>query len=759
MSSLILIVALSSAAFQTPAPAAASGRVSGMIASASTGAPIADVRVVLAVDPSGLGPQAPRSSGIAREVRTGADGRFAIENVPPGQATLTVSTIGYIFVRRRIMVPADGALDVTIPLAEGTGTYEESVTVTPVSETAPAGDVRELSSGALQDLRGVAADDPVRAVQALPGVATGDDFQAEFSVRGSAYRHLGLVIDGVATPLLFHAVRGTEDTGSIAMINTDIVSRAALRTGAHPAKHGNWLGATLEFDLREGSRDRVVVRGAVSGTSASSVVEGPLTRDRRGSWLVSVRKSYVDWLIRKLDSEIDSTIGFVDTQAKLVYDVTPRQQVQLLVLAGTATYRKSAATAANDIARATSTSTLVSAAWRFASERVLATQRLSVVGNRFKNRGLFFQEQARGDTDAIVWRGDVTLPVHTWTVEAGANSERQHTSTVLRNFSTATATVTRVRAERSIDERRTMSGGWMSLGGRVAGVGLTTGLRVSHDTLAGDTYASPWLLAERDIRGTRLQFSASRAVQYSSIDNVAGATTPLSPERAWLLDFGVRRPLSKTFGVSAAAFRRSESDILRRTNENRLVNGARVVESIFPSVASALSGTSRGVDLVLERRTERGPSGWFGYTWAHTRHADRGSGETFDGDFDQRHTVNVYVQQRLSYRLRVSAKFRYGSNFPIVGYFEGTNDALRLSALRNQVRLPAYARLDLGGSRTFAFTSSRLTLFVEVMNVTKRDNYGPSDGADPHEPHGRGFLRATHSLRALGGDSARVLKE
>ena len=88
----------------------------------------------------------------------------------------------------------------------------------------------------------------------------------------------------------------------------------------------------------------------------------------------------------------------------------------------------------------------------------------------------------------------------------------------------------------------------------------------------------------------------------------------------------------------------------------------------------------------------------------------------------------MFLQQRLSHRLRVSARFRYGSNFPIVGYFEGSADALRLAAERNQVRLPAYARLDLSASRTFTYQRSRLTLFVEVMNATNRDNYGPADG-------------------------------
>ena len=115
-------------------------------------------------------------------------------------------------------------------------------------------------------------------MQALPGVATGDDFHAEFSVRGSSFRHVGVVIDGTATPMLLHAVRGADDSGSIAMINTDILSHGALVSGAQPLRHGDWLGATLEFDVREGSRDRLALRAAVSGTAASAVVEGPLGR-------------------------------------------------------------------------------------------------------------------------------------------------------------------------------------------------------------------------------------------------------------------------------------------------------------------------------------------------------------------------------------------------------------------------------------------------------------------------------------------------
>ena len=136
------------------------------------------------------------------------------------------------------------------------------------------------------------------------------------------------------------------------------------------------------------------------------------------------------------------------------------------------------------------------------------------------------------------------------------------------------------------------------------------------------------------------------------------------------------------------------------------------------------------MDAVLERHAAKGPNGWLSYTWAHSSYDDVHTGESFDGDFDQRHTVNVFVEQRVSYRMTVAAKLRYGSNFPIVGYFDGAPpDQMRLGAYRNRVRLPEYLRLDLRASRTFTFDRRRLTLFVEMVNVTGRANYGRTDGS------------------------------
>ena len=702
-------------AVTTDVPADSAGAITGTVIHAQTSAPLADVHV--------------RLIDTGREARTGTDGRFSFADVPSGNATLTFSTIGFIFVRRRVDVTAGATIDVLVPLAEGTGTYETTVTVTPTLDE-PRGNVRELGPGALQDLRGVAADDPIRGVQALPGVATGDDFQSEFSVRGAAFRQTGLVIDGVVTPVLFHAVRGTEDSGSIAMINTDVLGRASLSIGPHPARDGNWLGATLAFDIREGSRTRPAVRGSVSGTSTAVVGEGPIGGHQRGSWLVSARKSYVDWLVRKIDPSIESTIGFSDMQSKVTYDLTRTQQLQFTGIGGNAVYHKPTATAANEILRATSTSAMASVALRSTTSRALFVNRLALATNYFRNTGLKEQEQAVGTSTSWIVRSDITWPVQGWTVEGGVHVDLQHEGQTLRDWVTQGNGALRLRAEQRITENRTLASGYMQFGGQKAGIGLSTGMRVAFDSNLDAHGVSPWLLVDRPIGRVILSASASHAVQFPSLELVGQApAAPLLPERATLADAGLTYQLTSSLSWRVAGFGRRESDMLRRTGEDRLVDDVRIVASRFPTFRSSLEGSSRGMDVVLERRATRGPTGWIGYTWAHTTYRDLVSGESFDGDHDQRHTLNVFVQQRLSYRLKVHAKFRYGSNFPIVGYFEGTPEAMVLGSTRNAVRLPDYARFDINGSRTFEFTRSRLTLFVEVMNVTNRENVGPADGS------------------------------
>src|SRR6186997_1976915 len=86
--------------------------VRGVIVDARDGSPLRDVSV--------------RLQGGKTTV-TGDDGRFELTEVPAGTRELYVSVVDYMLVKRTIVVPGGGELELTIPVAPGTGTYAESV--------------------------------------------------------------------------------------------------------------------------------------------------------------------------------------------------------------------------------------------------------------------------------------------------------------------------------------------------------------------------------------------------------------------------------------------------------------------------------------------------------------------------------------------------------------------------------------------------------------------------------------------------------
>src|SRR5262249_892414 len=137
---------------------------------------------------------------------------------------------------------------------------------------------------------------------------------------------------------------------------------------------------------------------------------------------------------------------------------------------------------------------------------------------------------------------------------------------------------------------------------------------------------------------------------------------------------------------------------------------------------SALDGYARGVEWLVERQSANGLSGWASYALGYARYRDHTTGEAFWGDFDQRHTGNLYGARRAPDRKSFSARFRAGSNFPTTGYWTEHDGTYFVGTERNTLRVPAYARLDLRANRTFTWSRTRLSLFLEGINVLAQEN-------------------------------------
>lgn len=699
----ILLVLL--AALQT-----APGTVRGRVVDARTGAPLE--RVLVAVEETGV------------FANTDADGRFELP-VAAARVRLFVSLVGYVLVRRDVELAEKSQL--TIPLVEGTGTYTETVTVTgdrfAVAEPAvPAQHL--IGSAELQNLRGVLADDPMRAIQVLPGVVAGDDLRSEFSVRASPFSRINMTVDGFATPYILHTVRAVEDysaSGSVAMINSDILQEVALLSGGYPQRSGNRTGSEVTFRLREGSRDRTLARMAVSGTNASAVMEGPLGAGRSGSWLISARQSYLDLIVRQVAEGVQ--FGFTDAQTKLVFNLTPVQRVDLTLIAGRSRLEDRSSDLEGDNRFVGRNATLVAIpGWRRATPRTLISGRILAALNEFSNTatdgvrvddGGDRQAAARLDASVTVMPG-----LH---IEGGAVYEwaRQHRAR--QRFFTG-----RYRPINDFTADATLGGAYAQVRLEAGRLLLTPGIRADHWTLTGTTTASPWLQAQLALpMALTVRGGSGVYQQFPSFEQVTGALAAPErrPERAEHYDLALEHRIGETLRWQLAVYDREESSFYRRPGaEPRLQNGRVIAGSRTAPFAQTLDGYARGIELLVQRKSASGLSGWISYAYGRNRYTDRASGESFDGDLDQRHTLNLYGFYRWSDRVSFSAKARVGSNVPAPGYYRELDGLVTLSSVRNELRMPVYSRVDLRANRTFHWSSRRLTLFAEIINVLNRDN-------------------------------------
>ena len=682
-----------------------------------TGAPLEKVLVVV--------------EDAARSVLTDPDGRFRIEGLAPGSHRLYVSVVGYSLFRRDVTT-GPGSAPLMVRLSEGTTAYSETVTVTPDVFRAPADAVpsaQVLGNADLLNLRGVLADDPLRAVQVLPGVATGDDLRSEFTVRGSDFRHLTFTVDGFATPYLLHTVRGVEDrgpTGSVAMINSDVLEDVTLLNGGYPQRYGGHTGAEVDFRLRYGSRDRRIFHVAVSGTNASGVATGPIGKHRRGSWLISGRQSYLDLIVHRLTDQAVS-FGFADAQARVTYDWSPGQRLDLTAIAGHSRFENDPVEREiDDVHVGLNASAVGVAGWQLTRPRLLLSQRVLAADNHFRNQNTSDFELDNGRDRQLAYRADAAVSARpSLDVVAGADLEHRDNSRVRRRLAANRLSLVQLD-DYTADGLRT--GGYvMARWTPTARLTIAPGLRGDRWSLTGQSTTSPWFQAEWRVTGA-LQVRAGAGVyqQFPDFDKVLGASggAGLRPERARQFDLGVERRAGRSVRLSMTLYDRRERDMLRRPGgEARLVGGRVVRGSAATKYENRLEGFARGVELMAQRSVPgRGVSGWFSYAFGQNRYHDTVSGETYWGDSDQRHTMNAYALYRHSDRASFVAKLRIGSNFPIPGYYASRDGAYFVTDMRNTERLPLYSRLDLRANRTYNWSRRRLTLFAELINVLNRDN-------------------------------------
>jgi hypothetical protein len=191
------------------------------------------------------------------------------------------------------------------------------IDVTVTGEKQPPS-VSSLTRGEVRQLPG-AFGDPFRAIEILPGVTPIVSGLPFFYVRGAPPGNVGYFLDGVRVPYLFHAAAGPS------VVHPGIVDHVDLYAGAYPAQFGRYAGAVVSAEATEPRSDwhgeanlRLVDAGAL--------VEGGFA-DGKGTALLGGRYSYTAGIFSLISPDI--TLDYRDYQARVSYDITPKDRVSL----------------------------------------------------------------------------------------------------------------------------------------------------------------------------------------------------------------------------------------------------------------------------------------------------------------------------------------------------------------------------------------------------------------------------------------------
>ncbi|MGA9121517.1 MAG: TonB-dependent receptor [Bacteroidota bacterium] len=271
---------------------------------------------------------------------TDLNGAFTVKSLTVGTYSLTVSAVGFLpQVVTNVVTTTGRASPVLIKLEE-TAIEMEGVTTearyfTRAEVMSPiSANVFERSEilrlpGSIQDVQ--------RVVQNLPGVASSNDNINELIVRGGASYENLTILDGMEIPSINHYANQFNSAGPINMVNADMIQDCQFSAGGYPVQFGDKSSSVMNLTVREGNREAgIASKTGFNMAGIGSLVEGGFG-EGRGSYIFSARNSlleFVDKLVGLSSISLTAVPKYWDTQAKVVYDLSPSNTLMLNILYG-----------------------------------------------------------------------------------------------------------------------------------------------------------------------------------------------------------------------------------------------------------------------------------------------------------------------------------------------------------------------------------------------------------------------------------------
>jgi hypothetical protein len=260
--------------------------------------------------------------GTTYGASTDVNGYFLISKIPPGNYTLMVTYLGYETYEKEVSLEADQIINEQLYLKDAAIVLEtfnvsaerqevKTETRTSVVKITP----KEINQ--IPTIGGQA--DLAQYLQILPGVVFTGDQGGELYVRGGSPIQNKVLLDGMTIYKAFHSI------GLFSVLETDIIRNADIYTGGFGAEFGGRISSVMDITTRDGNRQRISGKAAVSTFGAGLLLEGPLVRQKQHegtsvSFILSGKGSYLEQSSKAFYSYVDTAglpFNFLDLYGKI----------------------------------------------------------------------------------------------------------------------------------------------------------------------------------------------------------------------------------------------------------------------------------------------------------------------------------------------------------------------------------------------------------------------------------------------------------
>ena len=221
---------------------------------------------------------------------TDQDGNFKFDNVPDGEFEFIVNNSGYI--RLKKAANTDNKKYTLYLEKEFYGVFETTVTA-----LAEKKDVTKKTLTQKDFIKAPGAqEDPVKAVQNLPGIAN-QAASAQVVIQGSEPDDTRYTLNGHEIPIVFHF------GGLSSIVMPQAVEAVDFLASGYGPEYGRALGGIINLQTRAPKTDRWHGMAFVDLYNSGGLVEGPI--NDTSSMFFSARYSYIGQVLAKVAEDND----------------------------------------------------------------------------------------------------------------------------------------------------------------------------------------------------------------------------------------------------------------------------------------------------------------------------------------------------------------------------------------------------------------------------------------------------------------------